>query len=239
MAWEFSAPVPSAPALGQHVVERLRVLIVTGRIPRGAHLVEAQLSSMFDVSRGPIRDALRQLEAEGLVESRRRGVFVVGLEAADIAELYSLRESLETLALRMAHENAQTATWQALLEPLDRMRSAADAGRADEYARADLDFHARFYDLSGHRRLRDIWRQYQPTFAVLLEITNAEDVTLGPSLQSHVDLYELMRAGRLDEAVVELKEHLLGARNRLMTAHARVTAANSADSTAAHQDGRA
>lgn len=211
-----------AQELGQQVTNELRVLIITGQLAAGTHLVEAQLSAMFDVSRGPIRDALSQLEAEGLVESRRRGAFVVGLTTEDIDELYSLREAMELMALKQSTHVAG-ADWSVATGPLDRMSEAAQRGDYAAFARADLDFHGTFYHVAGHKRLQSIWQQYEPTFAVLLTLTTAEDIDLLPSYESHVEIHDHMRDGRLDAASVSLQEHLLGSRTRLVTSFARQT----------------
>ncbi|MCO7274890.1 MULTISPECIES: GntR family transcriptional regulator [Cellulosimicrobium] len=222
MTWTAVEPVPTT-ALSDHIAERLRHMIIAGEVPAGSHLAEPRLAESFDVSRGPVRDALRQLESEGLVVTRRRKVFAAGLTADDIVELYAIREAIEVLALRLAHQRADAADWAAALAALDTMRAAADDDRYDDYARADLAFHSSFYALSGSRRLFDIWRQYEPTFAVLLQITNAEDIDLGPSFASHVAILETTRAGRVEEAVAEVQEHLLGARTRMVQAHARIS----------------
>ncbi|WP_087510348.1 GntR family transcriptional regulator [Cellulomonas iranensis] len=221
MTWSSLEPVP-ATALGDVITERLRRMIIAGDVPAGAHLAEPRLAESFDVSRGPVRDALRRLESEGLVVVRRRKMFAAGLTTDDVVELYAIREAVETLALRLAHDRAADADWGEALDALATMRRAAEATRYTDYAHADLAFHTSFYALSGSRRLLDIWRQYEPTFAVLLEITNAEDVDLGPSLASHVAILETARAGRVDEAVVELQGHLLGARTRMVHALSRL-----------------
>jgi len=215
---------PRQQVLGEQVLEQLRVLIITGKLPVGAHLVEAQLSASFDVSRGPIRDALAQLEAEGLVESRRRGVFVRGLTTQDIDELYTVREAIEVMALRIA-SHAPAPAWDRALVPLAQMKDAAAAGDHLKFAHADMAFHASFYAIADHTRLEKIWRQYEPTFAVLLELTTAEDIDLGPSYESHVEIHRQMIEGQLDEATVSLQEHLLGSRARLVSAFARMTLA--------------
>jgi len=213
--------IPPAQELGQQVLEQLRVLIITGELRPGTHLVESQLSATFDVSRGPVRDALAQLEAEGLVESRRRGSFVVGLEEHDISELYSLRQSLELLAMREATARAD-ADWSLATTALERMREAANEGDYPEFARADLDFHSTFYTIAGHRRLAKVWQQYEPTFAVLLTLTTAEDVDLHPSFDSHAEILTQLQHGQIDEAATTLDEHLLGSRTRLTAAHRRL-----------------
>jgi GntR family transcriptional regulator of gluconate operon len=98
------------------------------------------------------------------------------------------------------------------------MAAAADRADAHAFAQADLRFHAQFYLLSGHRRLMAVWEKYRPTFSVILDVTNAQDVDLHPSAQAHVDLLHRARARDKDIAVTTLTEHLLGARNRLRSA---------------------
>ena len=211
------SPLQQEP-LGDRVAHELRVLIVSGTVAPGTHLVEGALAEQFDVSRGPVRDALRHLEAEGLVESRRRGVFVKGLSAEDVDELYSLRETLEAMALRLIMRRAAEADWSVAERCVAEMRRAADAADAREFARADLEFHSQFYVLCGHRRLTAVWEQYRPTFAVMLGVTNAQDRDLHPSAEAHVQLLAAIRSGSAAETESLLSEHLLGSCNRLREA---------------------
>ncbi|WP_165368151.1 GntR family transcriptional regulator, partial [Phytoactinopolyspora endophytica] len=208
-------------ALGEQVAHELRVLIVTGRLPAGQHLVESSLSQDFGVSRGPIRDALKKLESEGLVETRGRGTYVIGLDDVDVDELFSLRESLESLALRLCAERL-SGEWAAFERPLTAMREAADRGDAAEFAVADLEFHSYFYELCGHRRLLNVWREFQPTFTTLLQVTTAQDEDLHPSAESHAEILERLRRGETEDALNELREHLQGASRRLREAQRQI-----------------
>lgn len=218
------SPVPQALALGDHVVTQLRHAIVAGEIPPNTHLVESQLSIRFDVSRGPIRDALRQLESEGLVESHRRGVFAVGLRASDVDELYMLREILEVKALELAHAHSTDANWDLVEGNLSIMRDRVAANDSLGFSRADLNFHSAFYSVAGGKRLESMWKMYEPTFAVMLELTNAEDRDLGPTYQDHLDLYTTLRNGDIPTAVEMLRVHLQGSRDRLTNAFKRLHA---------------
>jgi GntR family transcriptional regulator of gluconate operon len=206
--------------LGDQLAHELRVQIITGQVKAGTHLVEDALAETFDVSRGPVRDALRQLELEGLVESRRgksrRGGFLVtGMTSADMAELYSLREALESLAVRLAIQRGEAADWSGARRAVDGMLGAADSADALSFARFDMDFHTQLYAQSGNRRLASVWEQYRPTFAVLLNVTTAQDRDLHPSAESHVELLDTVLRGDTDGAVALLSEHLLGSRTRL------------------------
>lgn len=212
---------PRQQGLGDQVLEQLRVFIISGRIPPGTHLVESQLSTTFDVSRGPIRDALAQLEAEGLVESRRRGVFVRGLSTKDIDELYAVREAIEVMAVRLAG-SAPDERWEFARKHLTTLKDAARDGDSTRFARADMAFHTSLYSVAGNSRLLQVWRQYEPTFAVMLELTTAEDIDLTPSYDSHAEILRLMVEGRTEAAIRMLQEHLIGSRTRLVNAVARL-----------------
>lgn len=219
----WTAPVtsaPSAPKLGEHVARELRHAIISGSLGQGTHLVEARLSQMFDVSRGPVRDALQRLTEEGLVESRRRGTYVRGLSIDDIEELYSLRKLIErdTLLRCMSAERIDV---DPALQALENMRFAQAAQSAREFAKADLDFHSAFYTLAGHGRLENIWQQYRPTFAGMLEVTNAEDRDLAPTFHDHEVLLDAVIARDEDRALALLEDHLEGSRRRMLSAYGR------------------
>ena len=220
--WGDSADaIRPAPALGQHVVDRLRRLIITAEIPMDTHLVEQQLSDLFQVSRGPIRDALRQLEAEGLVETRRRGVFVVGLKPDDIEELYQLRQVIEGEALRLCMMRGVRKA-PALHQPVADMLVAVHEANAAAFAEADLAFHSALYALAGNRRLRSVWQQYHPTFADMLLLTNTHDDRLAVAQQGHVELLELIESGDTPAALNLLKDHIDGARQRMLRSYEKL-----------------
>lgn len=220
--WKDSVrSVGATPALADHIVSELRRLIVAGELPAGTRLVELDLSATFDVSRGPVRDALRHLETEGLVESRRGGTYVVGLSLADIEELYVLRELLESAAIRISIA-AGTTEYTAAHEALEAMRQAATDGDVDAFAVADLDFHSSFYVTAGNRRLRATWLQYRPTFANMLRITNAEDRDLSPTLRDHEQFLHLVEQRDTPGVLALLEEHIQGSRRRMLDAYSHL-----------------
>lgn len=199
--------------LGEQIAQRLRVDIISGVIPDGTHLAEDVLAARFDVSRGPVRDALRQLESEGLVENRRKRLFVHFLGLPDIEELYSLRENLESMALRLAVENASAKGWDTVQRLVDIMRSAANSNDSESFDQADMEFHTSFYSLSGHRRLAEAWRPYQRTFEVLLEMSNTPD--MHAAVVDHQEFLDIVRSGDADAAVRRLHNHLIKAKRHI------------------------
>jgi DNA-binding transcriptional regulator YhcF (GntR family) len=100
-------PPPARETISTAVYRQLREAILTARLPMGTRINEVELASDWRISRTPIRDALRRLEAEGLVQSAPgRGMIVPVLARADVDELYTMREGLEGMAARLAAERA-------------------------------------------------------------------------------------------------------------------------------------
>lgn len=213
--------LPQRPAgLGDQVADELRRQIITQELATGTLLVEGKLAADFGVSRGPIRDAIRTLTQEGLVESSGRSASVVGLSAVDIDELFSLRGSLELLALKVALRDHAVELDAQLLSALDQMREAVEANDPAAFTRADLDFHGSFYTASNHRRLSDVWSQYQPTIQNLLLVANLEHTDLEPSLHSHELLADLIHNRSAADASTELESHLDNSRVRVRREYA-------------------
>jgi len=133
--------------------------IVRGRIPMGSKLGEENLAARFGVSRGPLREALRRLEGRSLVVSTAHtGVRVVSLDHEDLVELYEVRESLESLAVRLATERMSDAELAGLRDLLKRNAEKAGADNDTAYSEgvSEGDFHYRIVIGSKSRRLQKL-----------------------------------------------------------------------------------
>ena len=130
---------------------RIREEILDGTFASGDALPQEEMAARYGVSRSPIREALRQLEAEGwIVYHPNRGAFVASVSAEDIRELYQVRRILETGALRLAVPRLDDATLKRMRE-IDRAMRRAETAR--EAMQLHLDFHAALYALVGNPRL--------------------------------------------------------------------------------------
>src|SRR5919202_1877571 len=123
-----SQPKLENRTLWQRVHDHLRTEIRAGRLLPGTELNEVALSQELGVSRGPIREALGRLAAEGLVTVRpRRGAVVRALSGDEFAEAYQVREALEVLAVRLAVPRLEPPMLQRLAELTEEMRARAEA----------------------------------------------------------------------------------------------------------------
>ncbi len=141
-------------SLVELAVQRLRSEILSGALEPGERLIEEQLTRRFGTSRAPLREALRLLGQQGLVEhSPRRGVRVAELSPQDVDELFGLREVLEQFAVQIAPPVFEPLALAELANRLDAMRQAAATGAALEQAEAHRQFHVALVAMAGHRHL--------------------------------------------------------------------------------------
>src|ERR1700681_1445174 len=114
-------------------------------------------------SRSPVREAVRKLEREGLVEYvPRRGTVVVGLSRDDVADAYQLRAHLEAYGARLAASRASEEQLARLLERIERMRECATVNDLAGLVAADVEFHRGVCDASGSPRLLQAWETLNP-----------------------------------------------------------------------------
>ncbi|MBK5965501.1 GntR family transcriptional regulator [Thiocystis minor] len=149
----------SCSTIADRVFDQLRQAIVAGEIPPGSKISEPVLATRYGISRGPLREAMRRLEATNLVERKPNvGARVITLSNAQLLEIYVIREALEGMAARLAAERMSDADIGALQALLERHRHevARDDWQTYFQQEGDLDFHFRIVQGSGNRRLVDI-----------------------------------------------------------------------------------
>lgn len=144
--------------LSQGVADDLRAALLCGDYPPGARLIEAELATAYGLSRGPLREALRRLEQEGLVQYvPRRGTFVTQLSAQDREEIYSLRLVLEMFAYRRVAATVGDEDVQVFDSLVTQMRDAGQQKDIPALVELDRRFHGHLVARSGHQRLWDVW----------------------------------------------------------------------------------
>jgi DNA-binding GntR family transcriptional regulator len=146
--------------LWQRVYDHLREEILTGRLKPGAELGEVPLSEQLGVSRGPLREAIGRLAAEGLVTVKpRRGAVVRSLSKAEFLELYQVREGLEALAVRLAVPRLTADDFSTLQGLIDAMATHAEHNEVDEFFEANTAFHGRLVAAADNGKLQEIYGQ--------------------------------------------------------------------------------
>lgn len=206
----------SRNSLQDEIVHALREAIVSGKLLPGQRLIETEMAETFSVSRAPLREALRQLSADGLVQIiPRKGTFVVELSDDDIREIYSLRLALESLATEILMKDItakQLTTLQAVIEEMEKAQRQSERWRL---VGLDIRFHELICRMSGHSRLYKAWsrmgdqlRSYFAAADYLLEDTQI--------IHSHKQLIAAISGGDEKEAYETLRVHIVAAAERLI-----------------------
>ncbi len=186
-------------------------MILGGEVRPGERLVESRLTEQLGVSRPPVREALQQLEHEGLVvHSGRRGLAVRELTRHDVYEIVTLRDDLEQLALRLTLpvlDDARLAPVVAALEDLEGAAAAGLGGAA--LVERGYAFHLALVALSGHQRLvsayRDLGLQMQLCMSANIASRTHEDAA--GNAARHRVLLDVLRTGDLDAVLAALADH--------------------------------
>ena len=153
---EALLPTATASTRADSVFDSLRTTIVRGELSPGSKINEPQLSKLYGISRGPLREAIRRLEGCKLVEIKANvGARVVELDIQKAIEIYEIREALEGLACGLAAERATSADCEQLRALLARHEAQIESEDGKRYYQkeGDLDFHYLIVSLSGNTRL--------------------------------------------------------------------------------------
>jgi DNA-binding GntR family transcriptional regulator len=221
------ATVPDTPVVGlnlprirprvlrQEVLSALRAAILANEIPAGARLLEAEIAARMGVSRAPVREAIRHLEQEGLVEFfPHRGAVVVGLPETEIDAIYELRAIIEGRAMAAVTgtiEDEELATLEALIGEMREVLPSKDVGAV---ADVDLRFHGLIVEWSGLTLLRHIWASLDGLVRVrfyqaLDRPGKAAQYFLKSAATSHDVLIDALRARDPQKAAEAARQHVL------------------------------
>jgi DNA-binding GntR family transcriptional regulator len=200
-------------SLRDDIVVDLRNAIMRGALKAGERIYEGRISSEMQVSRVPVREALIQLEQEGLVVRHpNKGVFVAKLSKVQLSEFYSLRSVIEEFAMTLAMSNATNEDIARLRELIQAMEDSFK--RDDKYAvfEADLRFHQVLAESSHHTLLVHFWKQ-------IADMLRVQYVTLLPVLYPmreniagrHQLLLDAMLGQDVDYARAAIRDHVIAA----------------------------
>lgn len=156
----MAQPMMAGPTGAQvRVLDALRTAIIAGQHPPGAPLSEVGLAETHGVSRTPVREALKQLQIEGLVEVRPRvGTFVRAPSRREVIELFELKEVLEGMGARLLAARGRVPALGELEENVERSRAAVAAGDHDAYADLVHGFHSTIIDGADNTQLKNHYR---------------------------------------------------------------------------------
>lgn len=198
-------------SLADQVFERLESDILTGKYPRGSVLTELSLCEDLGVSRTPVREAIRRLEQEHIIESQGKGMLVLSLTEEDAQVIYTIRKRIEGLAAAGCAVHATDEEIQDLREVIELQQFYTDKHDSEKVKTLDSDFHSKIYRYSGsaifYDTLMPLHKKIQKFRKTSLESGNRAAV----STAEHRRVFEAIVSRDPEAAEMMMYEHVKNA----------------------------
>jgi len=199
-------------SISSKVYSHLKENILSGEIPAGAHLLEAQIAKQMGTSRAPIREAFLQLEADGLVEVRaNHGTFVRDLSIDDVREIYTARCLIEGYAASLAAKRATHEDIERLRQSLNDVLDTAKEGDYQATVVADFNMHRIIWKMSGHKILFEILQRLENQIRMFMAMQAPLFEHLYDSVKDHKAIFEYISRGDSEAAKSSIEAHILEA----------------------------
>lgn len=203
-----------AKALHQDIRDQLREDILSGVLPAGTQLRQDALAERFNASRIPVREALRQLEAEGLISHQlNRGAVVAGMSVEQICELLDIRVALECHAARLAVPNMVERDFQAMETIL---QAYSEAQSIPEWAEHNRRFHLALSAPANNKRLLRLIEEFCLNTDRYTHVAMSRATGKDKPQEDHYRLVEAARAGDAEQVAALLEVHILDTKKELL-----------------------
>ncbi len=207
--------LPERVSLPDFVTQRFLDALRAGALTPGERIIEASLAKKLGVSRGPLREALKTLEAERVVERRAgRGMVVAEVSVDRALQMIAMRAMLEGLAARLVAARYTAAVGAPLIEQHRLIRESAEAGRTGEWRDLDWRFHEMVCEASGNEFLLRAWVSISTLVRLFLHHHPAFEREAGDVLRNHDRLLAALRSGDPDLADATFRDVIITSGHR-------------------------
>lgn len=202
-------------SLTEEIANTIRSRILKGEYGIGERIKENQIAEELRVSRTPVREAIRQLETEGLIESiPNRGSFAIGFTKQDIADIYAVRAVVEVLAMKWAASKITEEELSRLQDEYDIMEFYTRKKDGDKVMEINKRFHEIIYNASRSRFLIQTLKSYQEYVQQTRKVTVYCEENLNEILKEHYDILQAMKERNENHAAEKIMIHLLNSQIR-------------------------
>lgn len=201
--------VPKIRSVRDQVYEGIKSLIVSGQLPQGTRLQESELAELFQVSRTPVREALKALRDDGLLESgSAKGLFVKVLTPDNVRDIFQIRSLLEQFALKQGIARLTLDEERYLLSMRAKFESFRTYNDMEEYIRLDSELHSSIITFSGNQFLRELTDRIYSVLQPVRVLSLSTQVRYEASISEHIGIVDGMLARDSAQAAVTLQTHL-------------------------------
>lgn len=203
-------------SLADQVFDHLENDILSGKYQRGEILTESKLSAELGVSRTPIREALRRLEQEHIIEESGKGSVVIGINEKDLEDIFMIRKSLECQVAELAAKNRTEEQLKQLREALEFQEFYLNKKDPDQIKLMDSRFHETLYKLSGSTAFYDTLVPLHKKIQKYRRASVTNSSRAEASVAEHRKIYEAIEAKNTALAAKYASEHVENAYKHIM-----------------------
>lgn len=203
-------------SLADQIFEKLEDDIITGVYPRGEILTELKLVEQLGVSRTPIREALRRLEQERLIQDCGKGSLVLGITAEDLEDIMNIRQRIEGLAAYYATKNLTPESAAQFKQIADLQEFYYAKQDMDNLRKMDDEFHEAIYILSGRTVIRDTLQPLHRKTQRYRRISMADPKRVENTMREHKAMYEAIISGNAQLAAELTETHIQNAKEHMI-----------------------
>lgn len=208
--YDVQKEVTDKYSLRGRVFHKLREDILSGKYKQNEELREVAIATELGVSRTPVREAIRQLELEGLVSIiPNKGAYVIGISAKDVKDIYLIRSYLEGLCARLATEFVTPEQMSELEENIYLSEFHAEKKHFDQVLELDNRFHQILYEASGSKILNHVLSDFHHYVQRVRKISIASPERSEMSNKEHWKILEAIKEKDQDKAEREAHEHIM------------------------------
>ena len=202
-------------SIADAVFEKLESDILTGVYKRGTILTENELSTQLEVSRTPIREAIRRLEQENLIKELSKGHEVIGITSADIMDIYDVRIAIEGKATRLCAERITDAEIDEMRDVIALQEFYTKKNSADKIKGPDSRFHELIYKCSRSAIYESVLSSLHRKIQLCRKVSVSNTDRAEHAIKEHREIFNAIASRNLDHAEKLMVEHGINAKNNI------------------------
>jgi DNA-binding GntR family transcriptional regulator len=206
---EYPLPIPNRNTLANEVSDIIHASIINGLFEAGERLTESKLAKQLKTSRAPVREALRNLEKEGLlVYFPHRGYFVREVDLNDIEEIFELRDALEELAISLLISRADDKGIRSLEDIVSKMEDLELKNEVIQATELDTRFHEQICRSSGNKYLLNVWESMRAQIRIAVLACNSSFPVYDGFVEGHRAVLEAIKTKDVGAAKAAIRNHI-------------------------------
>ncbi len=203
-------------SLADSVFEKIEADILSGKYRKGETFTESKLSELFGVSRTPIREAIRRLEQENLINITTKGVEILGIERSDIEDIYEIRGRIEGLAAKKSAGVISDEDLKKLCEIIDLQEFYTNKGHSEKVRDTDSEFHETIYAVCGSNIYLSVLSNLHRRIKKYRRLSIQDPERAKKAVEEHRGIYEALAARNGELAEKLASEHIANARDNIL-----------------------